>query len=634
MALSTQIEAVYRRALALRQLAIASPVQQNLLEQALAELHSVLEELQASEEEVWQQHQELISTRNSVEVERQRYFDLFDQAPDGYLVTDARGRIQEANLAIATKLNISQQFLIGKPLLVFIAEADYSAFYAGLDRLQQTQSIQNWELRLWPRQGVAFDAGITINSIRQRGSDRLQFRWLLRDISEIKQIKLLLEQLNADLNRQVKERTRQLQQADHLESGLKRITDKVRDHLDENYILQAVVQELVVTLGALCCETASYDLALTTSTVRYQATASGDDSSGSASPSAPSQTSAPGQTIQMAAFAAGYRQLLQNQYFQYCDIAPGSVHGYATILACPIADERGVLGDIFLFKPSTEVFNEAAIRFVQQVANQCAIAIRQARLYQSAQRQVAELERLNRLKDDFLDTVSHELRTPMSSIRMAIQLLGISLNSIEAAPPEVIKANRYLQILEYECKREMNLIDQLLDLTRLEAQTEPLALATIEPSLWIPRILEPFASLISLQQQQLKVDIPPDLPSLETDCMYLQRILTELMNNAYKYTDAEEAIAVSAVATLDGLRLSISNSGIEIPAEELDRIFDKFYRIPSNDPWKHGGTGLGLALVKKRVAQIGSTIEVISANNWVTFTLTIPWHLGLPAKAA
>lgn len=628
MAISTQIEAVYRRALALRQLAIASPVQQNLLEQALAELHGVLEELQASEEEVGQQHQELISTRNSVEAERQRYFDLFDQAPDGYLVTDARGRIQEANLAIATKLNISQQFLIGKPLLVFIAEADYSAFYAGLDRLQQTQSIQNWELRLWPRQGVAFDAGITINSICQRGSDRLQFRWLLRDISEIKQIKLLLEKLNADLNRQVKERTRQLQQADNLASGLKRITDKVRDHLDENYILQAVVQELVVILGAFCCETASYDLALETSTVRYQATASEDDSSYSAPPSAS------GQTIQMAAFAAGYHQLLQNQYFQYCDIAPGSMHGYVTILACPIADERGVLGDIFLFKPSTEVFNEAAIRFVQQVANQCAIAIRQARLYQSAQRQVAELERLNRLKDDFLDTVSHELRTPISSIRMAIQLLGISLNSIQAAPPEVIKANRYLQILEHECKREMNLIDQLLDLTRLEAQTEPLALATIDPSLWIPRILEPFASLISLQQQQLKVDIPPDLPSLETDCMHLQRILTELMNNAYKYTAAEEAIAVSAVATLDGLRLSISNSGIEIPAEELDRIFDKFYRIPSNDPWKHGGTGLGLALVKKRVAQIGSTIEVISANNWVTFTLTIPWHLGLPAKAA
>jgi len=620
MAISTQIEAVYRRALALRQLAIASPVQQNLLEQALAELHSVLEELQASEEEVGQQHQELISTRNSVEAERQRYFDLFDQAPDGYLVTDARGRIQEANLAIATKLNISQQFLIGKPLLVFIAEADYSAFYAGLDRLQQTQSIQNWELRLWPRQGAAFDAGITVNSICQRGSDRLQFRWLLRDISEIK--------LNAALNRQVKERTRQLQQADNLESGLKRITDKVRDHLDENYILQAVVQELVVTLGAFCCETASYDLALTTSTVRYQATASEDDSSGSASPSAP------GQTIQMAAFAAGYRQLLQNQYFQYCDIAPSSMHGYATILACPIADERGVLGDIFLFKPSTEIFNEAAIRFVQQVANQCAIAIRQARLYQSAQRQVEELERLNRLKDNFLDTVSHELRTPMSSIRMAIQLLGITLNSIQAPPPEVIEANRYIQILEHECKREMNLIDQLLDLTRLEAQTEPLELATIDPSLWIPRILEPFESLISLQQQRLKVDIPPDLPSLETDCMHLQRILTELMNNAYKYTAAEEAIAVSAVATLDGLRLSISNSGIEIPAEELDRIFDKFYRIPSNDPWKHGGTGLGLALVKKRVAQIGSTIEVISANNWVTFTLTIPWHLGLPAKAA
>ncbi|HEY9806129.1 MAG TPA: GAF domain-containing protein, partial [Candidatus Obscuribacterales bacterium] len=220
-----------------------------------------------------------------------------------------------------------------------------------------------------------------------------------------------VQQLNAVLEDQVQERTAQLAQALDFEARLKRITDKVRDSLDEDHILATAVQELALGLGVRCCDTGIYNAAHTTSTITHEHS---DD------------LSAIGRLIEMADRPEIYQQLLQGQYLQFCicnGLTIRSIQASSTMLACPIVDDQGVLGDLWLFRSSAHMFNELEIRLVQQVANQCAIAIRQARLYQAAQVQVSELEKLNQLKDDFLSTVSHELRTPMSSIKMATQML-------------------------------------------------------------------------------------------------------------------------------------------------------------------------------------------------------------------
>ncbi len=131
----------------------------------------------------------------------------------------------------------------------------------------------------------------------------------------------------------------------------------------------------------------------------------------------------------MASLPEVYQQLLKCQYFQFCMTIPNPARPtckQTAILSCPIFDDQGVLGDLWVFKEKEEIFNDQEIRLVQQVANQCAIAIRQARLYQQAQIQVKALEELNHLKDDFLSTVSHELRTPIANMKMAIQMLKLS----------------------------------------------------------------------------------------------------------------------------------------------------------------------------------------------------------------
>jgi|GEM_PF-1805879 len=426
------------------------------------------------------------------------------------------------------------------------------------------------------------------------------------DITQYKQI---------EAKQQVQEHTVQLQQALHFESTLKQITDRVRDSLDERLILQTVVQALAVTLQVICCDIAIYNEARTTSTICY------DYTDGSI-------PSAQGAVVQMAESydPAIHAQLLQRLCFQFCPLVLNQVRPLKepiAILSCPIVDDQGVLGDMWLSKPRHDHFNELEIRLIQQVTNQTAIALRQARLYQAAQTQISELDRLNRLKDDFLSTVSHELRSPMANIKMATQMLELVMAKVGLFEQEPT-AKQYFRILQEECQRELSLINDLLDLARLDAEVEALRLTPVDLEPWLSDLVEPFREKAQQQQQQLRLTVPSALPLLTTDRPMLTRVLSELLTNACKYTRAGEQITVAAQRQADALQISVTNSGIEIPAKELAHIFDKFYRIPNYDPWRHGGTGLGLALVQKLVERLGATIAVTSAAGQTAFVVSLP----------
>jgi PAS domain S-box-containing protein len=432
-----------------------------------------------------------------------------------------------------------------------------------------------------------------------------------------------VRQLNAELETQVAQRTRQLQQALDFEATLKRITDRVRDSLDESQILQTAVEELTGALGAKGSNTALYDLEQGTSTIYYEYNES----------LPPYQ----GRVAQMEAFPEVYHQLLDGQYFQFCSKEPNPVRGHVAMFACPIRDDRGVLGDLWLINEKDYGFEDQEIRLVQQVANQCAIAIRQARLYQAAQAQVKELERLNQLKDDFLSTVSHELRTPVTSMRVALQLLGVTLNQEFDLNAELQKAKtsqnriaRYYQVLKEECEREISLINDLLDLQRLDGGNHPMTPQCINLQSWLEGVANGFHERAQSRQQTLVVELPPALPKIVSDQASLERVFAELLNNACKYTPPGEVISVRAMVDRSNqVQITVANTGIEIPAAELPRIFDKFYRVPSADPWKQGGTGLGLALVQKLLWHIGGEIEVMSDSTGTAFTVTLPTDMAL-----
>jgi signal transduction histidine kinase/DNA-binding response OmpR family regulator len=455
----------------------------------------------------------------------------------------------------------------------------------------------------------------------------------------IRTLQKQLQEHNTVLESRVEERTSQLQTMLDYEALLKGITDRVRDSFDEAQILQAAVQELATGLRILCCDVGIFDYEANTETIRYEYCAA-------------EMASAQGEVVSLDRLPGHYQQSLQGNPIQFCvlpfaEAMIRNIAGRFAILSCPLMDDQGVFGALWLFKPREAEFNILEIRLVQQVANQCAIALRQARLYQAVEQQVEELERLHLLKDDFLSTVSHELRSPISNIKLATQMLEVILKSTGILEDTSSKAANYFRILQDECHREIYLINDLLDLTRLDAGVEPLIITEIDLAPWIGHLTEPFLARTQSQQQHFYINIPSPIPALGTDLHYLERILTELLSNACKYTPAGESISLSAQVIFEqapynfhqgiqlyeddrsnlnpiSLQICVTNTGIEISQEECDRVFDKFYRIPNNDPWKHGGTGLGLALVKKMAEHLGAKLSVSSAHQQTSFVLELP----------
>jgi PAS domain S-box-containing protein len=164
----------------------------SLLAEAIEEVSICLEELQITTEELQQQNEELLITRLDLETERQRYQDLFDFAPDGYLVTDLQGIIQESNRAISTLLNLSQEFLVGKPLGVFVANSEPNLglqnFHSLLRKLPQCTEIRGQEIFLQPRQSPIFCAELNVVTVLNQEKEPVGLRWLIRDITERKAI--------------------------------------------------------------------------------------------------------------------------------------------------------------------------------------------------------------------------------------------------------------------------------------------------------------------------------------------------------------------------------------------------------------------------------------------------------------
>jgi signal transduction histidine kinase len=255
----------------------------------------------------------------------------------------------------------------------------------------------------------------------------------------------------------------------------------------------------------------------------------------------------------------------------------------------------------------------------------------QEQRHRTVSARVQSLEHSHGLQDEFLSTVIHELRTPLTNMKVASQLVEMLLQQVQKglvdhpAIQPLLKASSYLQTLKGECERETVLINNLLDLQHLDSGMYPLELIPIDLQVWLPQIADSFYQATANRQQILRTQIAENLLPFLSSAVSLERILNELLHNACKYTPPGETIQITAEqAQANIMQLTVSNSGVEIPASEQARIFEKFYRIPRSDKWKQGGSGLGLALVKKLVTHLGGTIHLCSETGQTAFVIQLP----------
>ncbi|MGQ9838740.1 MAG: PAS domain S-box protein [Cyanobacteriota bacterium] len=413
-----------------------------------------------------------------------------------------------------------------------------------------------------------------------------------------------VRELNQSLQQEIERRNLELERSLQFEFVLKSITDRVRDSLDEVEILNGALLELGKNLQLGGCNISLYNSDLTVSTITYEY-----------SPQVESNLNFSISSISMVggAYDDLYRQLIGGQPCLFCSLFHPKESPWV-VFACPLMDKDQPLGDLWVFRRPEACFDEQELPLVRQVANQCVIGLRQARLFRAAQEQVRALERLNQLKDDFISTVSHELRTPLTSLKIALQMLQVT--------PPGEKHAQYLGIAQRECQREIELINDLLNLQQLEVGGYTPDIRTLTWEALLADLLSITAEQTQSRGQQFQASVPLE-QQVRTDPTLLGRVLREFLHNAVKYTPAQGSIYLEIKADSEPICIQVSNSQ-EIPPEELPRIFQRFYRIKSQDPWKEGGTGLGLALVKQIVNSLQGSIEVSSSGGWTTFTLWLP----------
>jgi two-component system phosphate regulon sensor histidine kinase PhoR len=223
---------------------------------------------------------------------------------------------------------------------------------------------------------------------------------------------------------------------------------------------------------------------------------------------------------------------------------------------------------------------------------------------------ITALKRVEIVRKEFVTNVSHELRTPLSIFKGYLEIL------LAQKRIDIGELHRILNVMDKHVSRLTSLIEELIDLARLETGRVTLERLVIR----IPELLERIASdwrlILRENHQEVELICPKEMPMLEADPARMEQILHNLLENASKYSAPNTKITIRAEAHNHCLRVSVSDQGMGIPAEDLPYIFERFYRVDKSRSRDRGGMGLGLSIVKQIVELHGGRI-------WATSTLEV-----------
>lgn len=212
-------------------------------------------------------------------------------------------------------------------------------------------------------------------------------------------------------------------------------------------------------------------------------------------------------------------------------------------------------------------------------------------------RDITERRQTETMRRDFVANVSHELRTPLSILRGYLETL---LENPKQPPAELL---RIFEVMERHSNRLNLLVDDVLSLARLEGPGLELDLTTVRPAIFLRGIMRDWEKKFAAKNLVVELDAPDNLPPLQADEARLQEVIYNLLDNAVKYSLAGGKISVRASGNDGRLIFTVSDNGVGIPARDLPRIFERFYRADKARHRELGGTGLGLSIVK-HIAQL------------------------------
>ena len=302
---------------------------------------------------------------------------------------------------------------------------------------------------------------------------------------------------------------------------------------------------------------------------------------------------------------------------EYAELAADA--GTVATLVVPIRIDDRIGGLLYVTNRSLRPFTDRDERVLLGLADHAAVAIRNARLLAGQQRALADAERANRAKDDFLATLSHELRTPLTAMLGWVRMLRSGRLGAE-------QTRTALEVIERNTRLQAQLINDLLDVSRivagkLQLDLRPLELVSVieEALAWAKREADAKGLVI-------ETSINPSAGPVLGDRMRLHQVVVNLLSNALKFTPAGGRIGVVLERAGDRARLHVSDSGSGIEPALLSQIFNPFHQADSSSSRQHGGLGLGLAIVRHLVDLHAGTVHAESAGrgSGATFAVELP----------
>ena len=293
--------------------------------------------------------------------------------------------------------------------------------------------------------------------------------------------------------------------------------------------------------------------------------------------------------------------------------------GYRALLAVPLVREQQVLGAFLVGRKHPGEFPREAVELLTTFASQSALAMQNARLFRALEEKSRQLEVASQHKSQFLANMSHELRTPLNAILGYTELI---VDQVYGEVPE--KINEVLDRVQKSGRHLLGLINDVLDLSKIEAGQFTLDLSDFSFSDVVQAVVSSVGSLAAEKQLRLTVELAPDLPVGRGDARRITQVLLNLVGNALKFTE-KGAVAVR-VSAADGTFLAaVADTGPGIKKEDQKRIFEEFQQSDSPRTKNTTGTGLGLAIAKNIVELHGGHLWVESTlGEGSTFYLRIP----------
>ena len=303
-------------------------------------------------------------------------------------------------------------------------------------------------------------------------------------------------------------------------------------------------------------------------------------------------------------------------------------------MAVPVTSRAGeVYGGLFFGHPKGDVFTERSARIVEGLAAQVSIALENARLYEAADRARVDAEKVaeekeqlyheaqhaSRLKDEFLATVSHELRTPLNAI------LGWShmLRTRSFSTDEMAKA---LDTIERNARAQAQLIEDLLDVSRIITGTVRLDVRPVEPSGFIEAAIDSLRPAADAKGVRVQKIMDTGAASVSGDPVRLQQVVWNLLSNAIKFTPKGGRVQIRLERINSSVEIAVADNGAGITPEFLPYVFDRFRQADQRSTRHHGGLGLGLAITRHLVELHGGSVRAESSGEGQgsTFTVRLP----------